>query len=61
MATRSLIQLFREKNPALLHKRDRGRPEDDDDDSKLLEYGELRVADHVPGTEVCHHPQCVSC
>eukprot|EP00047_Mylnosiga_fluctuans_P003731 m.230644 g.230644 ORF g.230644 m.230644 type:complete len:691 (-) comp12092_c0_seq1:145-2217(-) len=54
MAARSLIQLFREKNPALLHRRDRGRPEEGEDGEEVapLQYGAVHVADHVPGTEL---------
>lgn len=53
IAARSLIQLFREINPMLLPKKERGRPGDaHDDEQELLEYGAHEVAEFVPGTEV---------
>lgn len=48
MAARSLIRLYREVNPALLAKADRGRPTD----VVPLQYGENRPADRVPGAEL---------
>lgn len=51
MAARSLIQLFRQTNPSLLHKKDRGRPTEAA--PVVLEYGESRPANEcVPGAEV---------
>jgi len=51
MAARSLIQLFRQTNPSLLHKKDRGRPTEAA--PTVLEYGESRPANEcVPGAEV---------
>ena len=51
MAARSLIQLFRQTNPSLLHKKDRGRPTEAA--PIVLEYGESRPANEcVPGAEV---------
>ena len=51
MAARSLIQLFRQTNPSLLHKKDRGRPTEAA--PIVLEYGESRPAnEYVPGAEV---------
>lgn len=55
MAARSLIQLFRAVNPALLHKKDRGKPTEESKDITVKQYGELKTTDFVPGTEV----QCV--
>ena len=51
MAARSLIQLFRQTNPSLLHKKDRGRPTEAA--PIVLEYGESRPANEcVPGADV---------
>lgn len=51
MAARSLIQLFRQTNPSLLHKKDRGRPTEAA--PIVLEYGESRPANEcIPGAEV---------
>merc|ERR1712106_1228858 len=52
MASRSLIQLFRELNPDLLHKRDRGRPTEATLAVKPRQFGEENVMDYVPGAEV---------
>lgn len=53
MAARSLIQLFRNTNPLLLPKKERGRPGDaHDGEQELLEYGQLEAAEFVPGAEV---------
>lgn len=50
IAARSLINLFREKNPALLHKRDRGK--DHDIDAKPLAYGQTQVATGIDGLDL---------
>eukprot|EP00050_Salpingoeca_kvevrii_P018343 m.73051 g.73051 ORF g.73051 m.73051 type:complete len:690 (-) comp8021_c0_seq2:72-2141(-) len=50
MAARSLIQLFRDINPSLLPKKERGRPTDEPE--QALEYGQSRAATFVPGTEL---------
>merc|ERR1719370_1880011 len=52
MASRSLIQLFRNICPELLHKRDRGRPTEATIDLKRKEFGELDVKEFVAGAEV---------
>ncbi|KAJ7392999.1 Protein SDA1 [Desmophyllum pertusum] len=61
MAARSLIQLFRSVNPALLHKRDsadsqcvllQGKPTEESKEVTVKQYGELKTTDFVPGTEV---------
>lgn len=52
MAARSLIQLFRAVNPALLHKKDRGKPTEESKSITVKQYGELKTTDFVPGTEV---------
>ncbi|KAH9513945.1 Protein SDA1 [Bulinus truncatus] len=52
MAARSLIQLFRHTNPELLHRRDRGRPTEAQQELKIMKYGELGTKTFVPGAEV---------
>ena len=52
MAARSLIQLFRQVNPSLLPRKERGKPSDNPDDDAALAYGESRVMDTVPGSEL---------
>ncbi|KAH8391033.1 hypothetical protein KR215_004199 [Drosophila sulfurigaster] len=51
MAARSLISLYREQLPALLHKKDRGRPTEAQAERKVLAYGERDVQDTVLGAE----------
>ncbi|XP_072310860.1 protein SDA1 homolog [Eucyclogobius newberryi] len=52
MSARSLIQLFRNLNPQMLHKKDRGRPTEASTEAKIKDYGELEAKDHIPGAEV---------
>jgi len=52
MAARSLIQLFRNLRPELLHKKDRGRPNEAIDEIESLDYGKTNAKDYVPGAEV---------
>ncbi|XP_059618258.1 protein SDA1 homolog [Phlebotomus argentipes] len=52
MAARSLIMLYREQIPQLLHKRDRGRPTEASADLKAKEYGEVVAMDTIPGADV---------
>nr|XP_026488272.1 protein SDA1 homolog [Vanessa tameamea] len=52
MAARSLIQLYRQSMPSLLHKRDRGRPSEASIELKTKKYGELEIKDYIPGSEV---------
>ncbi|XP_013199671.1 protein SDA1 homolog [Amyelois transitella] len=52
MAARSLIQLYRQSMPELLHKKDRGRPTEASIEVKSKKYGEIEVKDHIPGSEV---------
>ncbi|XP_043275609.1 protein SDA1 homolog [Venturia canescens] len=52
MAARSLISLFRNTMPALLHKKDRGRPTETTAALKPLKYGEFPAKDFVPGADV---------
>ncbi|XP_046959707.1 protein SDA1 homolog [Vanessa cardui] len=52
MAARSLIQLYRQSMPNLLHKRDRGRPSEASIELKTKKYGEVETKDYIPGSEV---------
>ncbi|XP_050346485.1 protein SDA1 homolog [Nymphalis io] len=52
MAARSLIQLYRQSMPGLLHKRDRGRPSEASIELKTKKYGEVEIKDYIPGSEV---------
>ncbi|CAK1596107.1 unnamed protein product [Parnassius mnemosyne] len=52
MAARSLIQLYRQSMPNLLHKKDRGRPTEALTEIKAKQYGELDIKDYIPGSEV---------
>jgi len=49
-AARSLIQLFRELCPSLLHKKDRGKGHEMD--KQVKDYGASTVADNVAGLEL---------
>ncbi|XP_068144098.1 protein SDA1 homolog [Drosophila tropicalis] len=51
MAARSLISLYREQLPALLHKKDRGRQTEAQAERKVRAYGEREVHDTVLGAE----------
>uniref|UniRef100_A0A8C7Y3F9 Protein SDA1 n=1 Tax=Oryzias sinensis TaxID=183150 RepID=A0A8C7Y3F9_9TELE len=52
MSARALIQLFRNLNPHMLHKKDRGKPTEASTDAKVKDYGELEAKDYIPGAEV---------
>ncbi|XP_045448909.1 protein SDA1 homolog [Melitaea cinxia] len=52
MAARSLIQLYRQTMPSLLHKKDRGRPSEASIELKTKKYGEVDTKDYIPGSEV---------
>lgn len=52
MAAKSLIQLFRHLRPELLHKKDRGRPNEATDEIEKLDYGKVNAKDYVPGADV---------
>ncbi|EDW89455.1 protein SDA1 homolog [Drosophila yakuba] len=51
MAARSLITLYREQLPALLHKKDRGRQTEAQAERKVRAYGEREIHDTVLGAE----------
>jgi len=48
-ASKSLIQVWREKNSKMLVRRDRGRPTEENLEEKMVEYGEQRVTTEIPG------------
>ncbi|XP_059214708.1 protein SDA1 homolog [Centropristis striata] len=52
MSARGLIQLFRNLNPHMLHRKDRGRPTEASTEAKIKDYGELEAKDYIPGAEV---------
>merc|ERR1712142_600471 len=55
MSCRSLIQLYRVKNPTILHKRDRGKPTEALKEAQkegAIQYGHLNTKDYIPGAEV---------
>ncbi|CAK1547148.1 unnamed protein product [Leptosia nina] len=52
MAARSLIQLYRQSMPKMLHKKDRGRPSEASIELKTKQYGEMDIKEYVPGSEV---------
>ncbi|XP_026209410.1 protein SDA1 homolog [Anabas testudineus] len=52
MSARGLIQLFRNLNPQMLHKKDRGRPTEASAEAKIKNYGALEAKDYIPGAEV---------
>lgn len=52
MAARSLITLYREQIPALLHKKDRGRLSEAQAEMQPKQYGATVAFDTVPGAEV---------
>lgn len=52
MAARSLVHLFRVTNPALLKRKDRGRPTEATAELQPKSYGESRPPTFVPGAEI---------
>lgn len=52
MASRSLIQLFRNVRPELLLKKDRGRPTEAQAELGVKSYGQVDAKEFVPGAEV---------
>lgn len=52
MAARSLITLYREQMPDLLHKKDRGRPTEESVEIKPRRYGEIKTYETIAGAEV---------
>ncbi|KAK9955080.1 hypothetical protein ABG768_014985 [Culter alburnus] len=52
MSARGLIQLFRDLNPKMLHRKDRGKPTESSKEARIQNYGELEAKDYIPGAEV---------
>ncbi|KAM9450396.1 protein SDA1 homolog [Clarias gariepinus] len=52
MSSRGLIQLFRDLNPQMLHRKDRGKPTEATTEARIHNYGELEAKDYIPGAEV---------
>jgi protein SDA1 len=57
MAARSLIHLFRDVNPNLLHKRDKGKPTLATMEKKVKQFGEIDAKEFIPGAEALVGPQ----
>lgn len=51
MAARTLILLYREQLPSLLHKKERGRPTEASVEIEPKKYGEVKAVEFIPGTE----------
>jgi len=51
-SAKSLIQLFREKNPQLLERKDRGKPTEFQRDLVPLDYGQLNPKSYLEGAEI---------
>ncbi len=51
MAARSLIGFYRQIQPELLHKKDRGRPTEAVVEAGKLQYGNMDAKDFIPGAE----------
>jgi protein SDA1 len=51
-SARSLIQLFREKNPQLLERKDRGKPTEFQRDLIPLDYGQSNPKSYLEGAEI---------
>ncbi|XP_033227389.1 protein SDA1 homolog [Belonocnema kinseyi] len=52
MAARSLIGLFKNVMPDMLHKKDRGRPTEATMALEPVQYGKINAKDFVPGAEI---------
>jgi len=51
-SARSLIQLFREKNPQILERKDRGKPTEFQRDLIPLNYGQTNAKSYLEGAEI---------
>lgn len=51
MAAKSLIQLYRSLNPALLHRKYRGQPTEFTKELKPQQYGHVQAPSFIPGAE----------
>uniref|UniRef100_A0A7G3AX59 Protein SDA1 n=1 Tax=Lutzomyia longipalpis TaxID=7200 RepID=A0A7G3AX59_LUTLO len=56
MAARSLIMLYRDRIPHLLHKKERGRPTEAVQEQRAKEYGEVVPMDTIPGADILVQP-----
>jgi len=56
-SARSLIQLFREKNPQLLERKDRGKPTEFQRDLVPLNYGQTNPKSYLEGAEILQQDQ----
>ncbi|CAI5503596.1 unnamed protein product [Closterium sp. Naga37s-1] len=56
-AARSIISLFREVNPSLLQRKDRGKPGKAGEAVQPVAFGHVAVSDHVPGIELLGIPE----
>ncbi|GAB1601700.1 protein SDA1 homolog [Argonauta hians] len=52
MASRGLIQIVKQINPSILHKKDRGRLTEAMQDTKQPTYGDTKAMSYLPGAEV---------
>lgn len=52
MSAKGLVQLFRELNPQMLHRKHRGKPTESSTEARIHDYGELEAKDYIPGAEV---------
>nr|XP_045583538.1 protein SDA1 homolog [Procambarus clarkii] len=52
MAARSLVSLFRDKNPELLARKDRGAPSELRVEKKVEQFGENKAISYIPGAEI---------
>merc|ERR1712127_248408 len=59
-AAKSLIALFREKNPHMLHKRMRGKPTEAtyEELENIKVYGDVGTTNFIPGAEVIDTLNC---
>lgn len=56
MAAHSLIHLYRQHQPELLHKKNRGKPTEATEEHKSRKYGEVDAKSYIPGAEVLLRP-----
>lgn len=57
MAARSLITVFRNKMPHLLHRKEKGRPTEAMVAIGAKKYGEISAAEFVPGAEILNESE----
>jgi protein SDA1 len=56
-SARSLIQLFREKNPQILERKDRGKPTEFQRELIPLDYGQSNPKSYLEGAEILQQEQ----